>query len=124
MDYNQATLMGHLSKNPETRELSGGNKVTKIRLATGRNYKREDGTTGQTTQFHTLAFWRKKSDLIERLAVKKGDRLFVTGEITYNEYNEKTYTEINVDEFIVLRDKGASQGGASGKDIDGPGFFQ
>ncbi|MEM1672522.1 MAG: single-stranded DNA-binding protein [Nanopusillaceae archaeon] len=78
---NKVFLIGRVGKNPEMRIYEGGNKKAWITLATSKRYK-QDGNLIEKTEWHFVVFWGGLADwCYENL--KKGDLLFIEGEITY-----------------------------------------
>lgn len=122
---NKVTLIGNLGNDPEIRSTSGGNKVANFSLATSRQWNSAAGEKQEKTEWHKCVAWNQGTrgtglaDIIEKY-VKKGDKLYVEGQIEYRQYEDKDkqtryVTEINVREIILLGGKGGSSG-----DSDGP----
>ena len=117
---NKVTLIGNLGADPEIRTTSTGSKVASFSLATSRQWSAASGEKQEKTEWHKCIAWNPKgergmrlADLVEKY-VKKGDKLFVEGEIQYRQYEDKDkqtryITEINVREVILL-------GGGRGSD--------
>ena len=125
---NKVTLIGNLGADPEIRTTSNGSKVANFSLATGRQWTSASGEKQEKTEWHKCIAWNPKGDRGMRLAdvvekyAKKGDKLFVEGEIQYRQYEDKDkqtryVTEINVREVILL---GGGKGGDSGFDSARP----
>jgi single-strand DNA-binding protein len=117
---NKVILIGNLGADPEVRSTSNGGRVATVSLATGRQWKGTDGTKQEKTQWHRVIFWNGKgggqqlADLVERYC-KKGDKIFVEGEIEYRTWQDKEgqtrySTEINGRELILLSGKGGDAG--------------
>lgn len=121
---NKVTLIGNLGADPELRTTPNGGRVATVSLATSRQWKGADGQRQEKTAWHRVIFWNGKSgggqqlaDLIERYC-KKGDKLYVEGEIEYRTWQDKDgqtrySTEINGRELILLSGKGDSAEGGS-----------
>jgi single-strand DNA-binding protein len=120
---NKVILIGNLGADPEVRSTSNGGRVATVSLATGRQWKGADGSKQEKTAWHRVIFWNAKNgqqlaDLIERYC-KKGDKLYVEGEIEYRTWQDKEgqtrySTEINGRELILLSGKGDSGDGGGG----------
>lgn len=107
---NQVTLIGNIGKDPETRTLENGVKVSTFSLATSTGgYKKSDGTeVPEKTQWHNIVCWRGLADIVEKY-VKKGDKLTVFGSISYREYEKdgvKRYATDILAYDVVLNSKG------------------
>ena len=119
---NKVILIGNLGADPEVRSTSNGGRVATVSLATGRQWKGADGQKQEKTSWHRVIFWNAKgngqqlADLVERYC-KKGDKIYVEGEIDYRTWQDKEgqtrySTEINGRELILLSGKGdAGDGG-------------
>lgn len=124
---NKVTLIGNLGADPEIRTTPNGSKVAQFSLATGRQWTSATGEKQEKTEWHKCVAWNAKgrgsglADVIERY-VKKGDKLYVEGEIQYRQYEDKDkqtryVTEINVREILLL---GGGKGGDGGFESSRP----
>jgi len=119
---NKVTLIGNLGADPEVRSTANGGRVATVSLATSRQWKGADGQRQEKTAWHRVIFWNAKgtgqqlADLVERYC-KKGDKIYVEGEIDYRTWQDKEgqtrySTEINGRELILLSGRGdAAEGG-------------
>jgi single-strand DNA-binding protein len=111
---NKVMLIGNVGNEPEIRATSGGTRVAKISLATNRSWPDRSGQQQEKTEWHRLTFFGRLVDVVEQW-VKKGDRLYVEGRIEYSqtegEGGPKYWTDIVVNEMVML---GSGGGGASG----------
>jgi len=110
---NEVILVGSVGQDPERKEFAGGKVLTTFSLATSRTYK--DKTTGEKktdTQWHRLKAWNALGETIAKW-VKKGQLLYVRGEVQYEKYEKdgvtREITKIMVNDFTML-------GGRSEKD--------
>jgi single-strand DNA-binding protein len=115
---NKAILIGNLGQDPEIRSTGGGQRVAQFSLATTRTWNDQSGQKQEKTEWHRIVAWGRLVDVIERY-VKKGDRLYVEGEIQYRQYEDKEgvtkyTTEINLREMIMLGSREGGGGGGGG----------
>jgi len=122
---NKVILIGNLGADPEVRSTTNGGRVATLSLATGRQWKGADGQRQEKTAWHRVICWNAKTgqqlaDVAEKFC-KKGDKLYIEGEIEYRTWQDKEgqtrySTEINARELIMLSGKGESSegGGWSG----------
>ncbi len=124
---NKVILIGNLGADPELRTTPNGARVATVSLATSRQWKGADGQRQEKTAWHRIICWNTKSgagqqlaDLVERYC-KKGDKLYVEGEIEYRTWQDKDgqtrySTEITARDVILLsgRGDGGEGGGWSG----------
>ncbi len=124
---NKAMLIGNLGSDPEIRSTTGGTRVASFSLATSRSWTGQNGEKQEKTEWHKCVVWNRKTggglvDVVEKY-VKKGDRLYVEGEIEYRQWQDKENqtrytTEINVRDMVML---GGSRGGGGGDFESGGG---
>jgi single-strand DNA-binding protein len=110
---NSVRLIGNLGMDPEVTEINGGKKVAKFSLATSEIYKGEDGNKVTDTQWHNLIVWGKQAEVVEKY-LKKGSEIAVEGRINTRAYTDKEgtkryFTEIVVNEFMMLGGNGKSK---------------
>lgn len=119
---NKVMLIGNVGQEPQIRYLDGGTCVAQIRLATTeKGYTLQNGTTvPDRTEWHTVIFWRKQAEVIEKY-VHKGDKLYVEGKIQSRTYDDqktgqrKLIVEIMADNLELLTPKSVSETHASGQ---------
>lgn len=92
---NKVQLVGAMGKDPEIRQTAQGLKVANFSLATSKKNKNEE----EITSWHRCTAFGKEADAID-LHTKKGTRLFIDGEIRYEEY-EKEGVKMSITKIIV-----------------------
>jgi single-strand DNA-binding protein len=105
---NKATLLGHLGADPEIRTIPGGARVAQLSLATTRRWNDGDGQSREKTQWHRIVVWDSLPatfGFVEKY-LRKGDRVYVEGEIDYRSYedndgNTRWMTEIKASDVIA-----------------------
>ncbi|MEM7413920.1 MAG: single-stranded DNA-binding protein [Gemmatimonadota bacterium] len=115
---NKVMLIGNVGNDPEIRSTTSGARVAKISLATNRSWTdRNSGQPKEKVEWHRLTFFGRLVDIVEQW-VKKGDRLYVEGRIEYSqtegEGGTKYWTDIVVNEMVMLGSTGGGQGGGGG----------
>ena len=94
---------------------SSGARVAKVSLATNRSWSDRSGQTQEKTEWHRLTFFGRLVDIVEQW-VKKGDRLYCEGRIEYSQTqdeqgNTRYWTDIVVNDMVMLGSSGPSSGG-------------
>ncbi|HET6762211.1 MAG TPA: single-stranded DNA-binding protein [Longimicrobiaceae bacterium] len=115
---NKVMLIGNVGSDPEVRAVGTGSRVAQFSVATSRRWNDRNGQPQEKTEWHRVVAWDKPFnlvDVVERF-VKKGDRLYVEGEIEYRQYQDKDgvtkySTEIRAREIVLLGGKGEGGGG-------------
>lgn len=112
---NKLTLIGNVGSDPEIRATSSGSRVAKVSLATS-DYRGKE--LEPETNWHRLTFFGRLVDVVEKW-VKKGDRLYVEGRVSYSQTEKdgqtRYWTDIIVNEMLML---GGGSGGG-GDDYSG-----
>jgi len=102
---NKVTLIGAVGKDPEVRYTQAGMAIANFSLATSKKNKEKS----DVTQWHNIVAFQKTAELIQQY-VKKGSKLYIEGEIQYQEYDkdgEKRYTtKIVANDLSFLSDSG------------------
>lgn len=87
---NKVMLIGNVGQDPQIRYIDQNVCVAQIRLATTeKGYTLQNGTqVPDRTEWHTVIFWRKQAELVEKY-VKKGDKLYVEGKLQTRTWDDK-----------------------------------
>ena len=112
---NEIKLIGHVGSDPEIRAV-GNSHVATLSIATNRKWTNASGELQEETQWHRCSAWNGKygaqlADLIEKY-VRKGDRIYVSGQMEYRKWTDKegterTSAEIRVSDIILLANRPA-----------------
>ena len=110
---NKAILIGNLGADPEVRTTAGGHRVAQLSLATSRSWTSAQGEAQERTEWHRVVVWGKLVDVVEQY-LRKGERIYVEGEIQYRSYEDsegitRHVSEINARELFMLG--GRAEGG-------------
>lgn len=86
---NEHKIIGNLGKDPEIRVLDNGTKVANFSIATTKEWKdRDSGEKRSHTEWHNVQAWRGLAEIVEKF-VKKGHRLYISGESQTRSYEDK-----------------------------------
>ncbi len=97
--YNKITIIGNVGKDPETRTLENGTKVTSLTLATSETWKDKQGNKKEEVQWHAVQLWRGLAEVAEQY-VKKGSKLLIEGKVTYRSYEDKEGVKKYITEIV------------------------
>lgn len=105
---NQIILLGRVGKDPEVRRLESGSVVANFTLATSETWKDKSGEKKEQTQWHNCTAWGNTAEIAEKY-VHKGDLLFVSGKMVYEQYEKDgvrhTVAKVNVSNITLLGNK-------------------
>ena len=86
--YSVTTILGRAGKDPEMRYTQNGKAVTNLSVAADVGF----GDNKKTIWFR-VSFWDKIAEIVNN-SVRKGDKIFVTGELTPDDSgNPRTWTK-------------------------------
>lgn len=125
MSVNKAILVGRLGKDPELRYTPNGRAVASFPLATDRRWKGQDGQQQSETTWHNIVAWGRQAEVINEY-MSKGRQLYIEGRISNRSYDDKDgnkrwISEVVVENFTFLGDRGDSGGGGSRESAAAPG---
>ena len=83
---NQICIIGRLVRDPETKELEDGKRVSNITVAVQRSYKNENGE--YEADFIDCTLWNGVAENVKEFC-RKGDIVGVKGRIQTNLYEDK-----------------------------------
>jgi single-strand DNA-binding protein len=119
--FNQVTLMGNLTRDPELKAIAGGQSVCSFSLALNRQWKNAQGETQEAVDYIDVNAW---GPLGERVAqyVTKGQQVLVSGRLQSRSWEQEGQKRSKLDvlandiTFLGGRDgaMGASTGTNSG----------
>ena len=104
---NRADIIGNVTKDPEMRTTTSGQKVLTIGVATNEKWKdRASGEMKERVEFHNVVIWGSLAEQVAKTA-KKGYRVFVSGRVQTRSWETKegskrTTTEIIADMVSLL----------------------
>ncbi|MBD1426878.1 single-stranded DNA-binding protein [Sphingobacterium arenae] len=103
---NAVQLIGRLGADTEVKTTTNGTKVSNVRFATNEYARNSQGEWVEITYWHSLVFWGKLAERLEKKG-KKGTRLLVQGSLIYRDYTDinnikREVTDIRVQQFVVL----------------------
>ena len=119
---NKATLIGNLTRDPETKQTTSGQTVCSFGLATNRTWKDASGQKQEQVEFHNLVAWGKLADICGQY-LTKGKKIYVEGRLQTRDWEgqdgvKRYRTEIIVEDMIMLDRAGGP--GMSGESSSKP----
>ncbi len=114
--FNQVTLMGNLTRDPELRTTPNGQSVCSFSLALNRSYKNAEGSWQEVTDFIDIVAW---GPLGERVAqyLTKGRPALVSGRLQSRSWEQdgqkRNKVEVVAQDVTFLGGAPGSGGGAS-----------
>ncbi|MFA0465431.1 single-stranded DNA-binding protein [Vibrio breoganii] len=111
---NKVILLGHLGREPETKQFDNGNKLVQVSLATTENWKdKNSGELRTQTEWHRLVFSHRLADIAQQY-LYKGMQIYIEGKVATRKWKnqlglEQYTTEIKVSNMQMLTRKEESK---------------
>lgn len=110
MSLNRVQLIGNLTRDPELRQIPGGQTVASFSIATNFTWTDQSGQRQDKSEFHNIVAWRKLADICGQY-LRKGSKIFLEGRLQTREWEgedgvKRYRTEIVADNMIMLDRKG------------------
>ena len=125
---NKVILVGNVGTDPEVRTTEAGVKVANLRLATTeRIFDRQNNTTKEHTEWHTIVLWRGLADVVDRF-VRKGSQIYIEGSLRSREWtdreNQKHFSVEMVANDMKLLGRRSENGNGGERLSNGGGYQQ
>lgn len=119
MSLNRSQIIGNLTRDPELRQIPGGQNVATFSVATNFSWTDSSGQKQDKAEFHNVVAWRKLADICGQY-LKKGSKVYIEGRMQTRDWEgedgiKRYRTEIIADNMIMLDRKGefSSEAGAA-----------
>lgn len=116
-DFNQAIIMGNLTRDPELRQTGSGHSVASFSVATNRSWQDpQSGDKRDAVEFHDVVAWGKLGELCANY-LSKGRKVLVVGRLQTRSWEtdgvKKQRTEIVATDINFLGSGVSDSGDAS-----------
>jgi single-strand DNA-binding protein len=120
-NINRVVIEGNLTRDPELRQLAGGNSVCKLRVAVNERVKdRESGQWSDKPNYFDVTVWGAQGESCNRY-LTKGSGIMVDGRLSWREWDAQDGTKRQSVEIIAenTRFVGGRDGSGSGGGFEG-----
>ena len=112
--FNQAIVMGNLTRDPELRSTPTGQQVVSFAVATNRVWQDASGEKKEAVEFHEIVAWGKLAELANQY-LSKGRKVMVVGRLQTQSWEKdgvkQRRTEIVASDINFLDRPGEGSGG-------------
>lgn len=112
MSVNKVILLGNVCADPKITTFQDGGKIAQFSLATNKpGYKTKDGReVAEQSEFHNIVINRSNLAKVAEQYVRRGNKLYIEGELRTRSYVDKAnieryITEVYVDVLEMLTPK-------------------
>ena len=113
--FNQAIIMGNLTRDPELRAIPSGQQVASFAVATNRTWNDPSGERKEAVEFHEVVAWGKLGELAAQY-LAKGRKVMVIGRLQTQSWEKdgvkRQRTEIVASDINFLDSPGGSANAA------------
>jgi len=105
---NRVQLIGRLGKDPESRFIPTGKKVTHFSLAVSNRWKSADGDMKEYTEWVNIEAWGRLGEISQQY-LHKGSLVYLEGRLKTDKYDDKDgetkyYTKVVI-QFLQMLDR-------------------
>lgn len=123
MSLNKVQLIGNLTRDPEMKQIPGGQVVSTFGIATNLTWTDSSGQKQTKVEFHNIVAWRKLAEICGQY-LKKGSKCYIEGRLQTRDWEgedgvKRYRTEIVADNMIMLDKKDGGTGGSYQRDAGG-----
>lgn len=112
--FNQAIIMGNLTRDPELRSTPGGQQVASFAVATNRTWMDATGERKEAVEYHEIVAWGKLGELAAQY-LAKGRKVMVVGRLQTQSWEKdgvkRSRTEIVASDINFLDGPGGAVAG-------------
>jgi len=87
---NQCQFIGHLGRDPETRNFANGGKVCNLRLACTEKWKDKDGNRQEKTEWIPVAIFQEGLIRVAEQYLRNGSKIYVSGKFTTRKWQDQS----------------------------------
>ena len=115
--FNQAIIMGNLTRDPELRTIPSGQQVASFAVATNRSWQDASGERKEAVEYHEVVAWGKLGELAAQY-LAKGRKVMVVGRLQTQSWEKdgvkRQRTEIVANDINFLDRPGDGAAPAAG----------
>jgi single-strand DNA-binding protein len=113
--FNQAIIMGNLTRDPELRSTPSGQQVASFAVATNRSWVDPSGERKEAVEYHEIVCWGKLGELTAQY-LAKGRKVMVIGRLQTQSWEKdgikRQRTEIVASDVNFLDSRGGGEDSA------------
>ncbi len=103
---NRAEILGNMCRDPELRTTPNGSSVCSFGVATNEQWKGQDGSQQERTEFHNVVVWGKLAEQVSK-EISKGRKVHISGRLQTRSWEtpdgvKKYTTELIADSVTSL----------------------
>jgi len=107
---NKVILVGNLGRDPDVRQMSNGNKVVSLSVATSESWRdKNTGERREKTEWHNVVVFNENLAKVAEQYLKKGVKVYVEGQLQTRKYEDRNGQERYTTEVVLQAYRGELQ---------------
>lgn len=99
-DFNQAIVLGNVTRDPEVRTTPTGKSVASFSVATNRRWTSSEGQPQEQVEFHNVVAWGKLAEICGQI-LYKGRKVLVSGRLQTRSWQGQDGTQRRTTEIVA-----------------------
>lgn len=99
-DFNQAIVMGNLTRDPELKTIPSGQAVASFSVATNRSWQDASGERRDSVEYHDIVAWGKLGELAAQY-LGRGRKVLVVGRLQTRQWDAPDGTKRQKTEIVA-----------------------
>lgn len=99
-DFNQAIILGNLTRDPELRYTPNGQAVASFAVATNRQWMDTQGEKKEDVEYHDVVVWGKLAEIVNQY-LKKGRKVMIVGRLQTRTWEAQDGTKRSKTEIVA-----------------------
>ncbi len=98
---NKVTLVGHLGKDPEFKNIDSDKSVAKFSIATSESWKDKMGVKKELTEWHRVVIYNQNLVKVAKSYLKKGMKIYIEGSLKTSSWKDENGNDRFVTEIVL-----------------------
>ena len=99
-DFNQAIILGNLTRDPELRYTPNGQAVASFAVATNRQWMDPQGEKKEDVEYHDVVVWGKLAEIVNQY-LKRGRKVMIVGRLQTRTWEAQDGTKRSKTEIVA-----------------------
>ena len=104
---NKASLLGRLTRDPESRQTNSGESMVTFGMATTESWRdRESGGRKERTEYHNIVVFNENIAKTVEAYCRKGSQVYIEGQLQTREFTDRDGNQRKATEIVLQRFRG------------------
>lgn len=116
-DFNQAVILGNLTRDPDLRYTPNGQPVASFGVATNRSWTDSEGDKKEQVEYHDIVVWGKLAEICSQY-LSKGRKVLVVGRLQTRSWESQDGSKRSKTEIIATDISFVDKVGSASKEVE------